>query len=127
MVAPLQPVLDLSYIENIRTISEGSEQNLLEELVFSYLNTTPSKIDLMQKAWRANNWAGLTREAHSLKGASGALGCLLMAQACEKLENAPHGTPNAQIDTWFSSLVAAFAKTQDDLRSALGASVQNSA
>jgi len=64
------PIIDTS----LGLLSTGGDPDLLSELVSIFLQTVPAQLERMKAAIATGDNETARREAHSLKGAAGALG-----------------------------------------------------
>jgi len=81
-VASRTPVIDTS----LGLLSTGGDTKLLNELVLIFLQTVPPQLVKMKAAVTAGNSTTTRREAHSLKGASGALGAAGIQNLAAEIE-----------------------------------------
>jgi PAS domain S-box-containing protein len=93
----------------------------VHEIVSSYLEDTPDRIDEMRRSLDADNFAAVERLAHSLKSSSGIFGAQGMVTLCEDLELAAmrHETDTAVklglVRDAFAELAEALKRRVDEL------------
>ncbi|MEN8163198.1 MAG: Hpt domain-containing protein [Acidobacteriota bacterium] len=76
------PVLDSS----AGLLSTGGDPDLLNELVLIFIEIVPAQLATMKTAVATGDSTTAGREAHSLKGAAGALGALGIRKLAEDIE-----------------------------------------
>lgn len=76
--------IDPSALQRIRRVDGSSE--FLAELIGLFRQTSPERMEKMQKAVSQRDGALLAREAHSLKSSSANLGASRMSEVCETLD-----------------------------------------
>ncbi len=76
------PSVNLSVITSLHRVKPG----VLEELVDNFLSSAAERITGIRKAVENADGPALQRAAHSLKGSSGTLGAMKMAEICSRLE-----------------------------------------
>lgn len=67
-------------------IPPESRRQVLEELVKVYLSDSPVRVRAIREAASGRDLMALRREAHALKGASTLMGLVVLANACNELE-----------------------------------------
>lgn len=65
----------------------GGDEELLEELLILFTDSSASDLELLRQAVAAGDAAGVVRAAHSLKGASASLGIEGIRQVSTLMEN----------------------------------------
>jgi CheY-like chemotaxis protein len=83
--APLA-VLDRSALERIRTIQRADRPDLVARVLAMYLERSPSQIQAVADAAAAADATRLVRAAHDLKGGSGNLGLVQIADLLARIE-----------------------------------------
>ena len=76
------PVLDTS----AGLLSTGGDSELLNELVLLFLQMVPAQLATMKEALSTGDSTSMRHEAHSLKGAAGALGAVRIRKLAEDIE-----------------------------------------
>jgi len=79
---PAAPALDSS----AGLLSTGGDPKLLNELVTLFLQTIPSQLAILERAIDCGDRATASREAHSMKGAAGALGATGIRELAMEIE-----------------------------------------
>ncbi len=79
---PAAPALDCS----AGLLSTGGDPELLDELIAIFLQTIPGQLAILEKAIDCGDRATAGREAHSLKGAAGALGATGIRELAIEIE-----------------------------------------
>lgn len=81
-----RPAVDLSVLRNYEALQLEGEPDVIVELIDLYLEDAPRRLVLMQESLIGKDWPSLKHEAHTLRGSSGNLGALKMANICNELE-----------------------------------------
>jgi CheY-like chemotaxis protein len=79
-------VLKSGALDEIRALEKEGEPRLLDEIIDSYLETTPELIENLHAAVEGDDAASLHGGAHKLKSSSGVLGATDLAELCRRLE-----------------------------------------
>ena len=66
----------------------GHDSEMAEEIMSVYLESIPQNIEALKNHIEQGQKEGATREAHSIKGTSGNVSCLAMAEIADELEKA---------------------------------------
>ncbi len=91
----------------------------LKDVIDSYLEDTPVRIEGLRSALDRGCWDDLQRIAHSLKSSSGIFGAKEMVAACRALEIAAGEGESARLDL-IQEIVDAYEKVRVVLNSYLG-------
>jgi signal transduction histidine kinase/CheY-like chemotaxis protein/HPt (histidine-containing phosphotransfer) domain-containing protein len=78
--------LNRQALENIRALSPGNGNALLERVLQAYVNDTPTHLQTLRLAIAAADANNLRKAAHSLKSSSANVGAQALAQACKEME-----------------------------------------
>ena len=78
--------VDLAVLASYETIQLDGEPDLIVELIDLYLDDAPRRMAALREAVVCKDLPEVKREFHSLKGSSGNLGALRIAQICQELE-----------------------------------------
>ena len=81
-------IVNPEVIEELLSLSEDGDPELLVDLIGMFLEDAPQKLDAIEKALTTRDYDGVERAAHSLKGSAGNLGASLVQADCETLQNA---------------------------------------
>jgi len=82
----MEPVLDMSVVEELLSISDDGDPELLMDLIQMFLDDGPAKIAALTQGLAAGDFDMAERAAHSLKGSSGNLGAKLLQFVCEDMQ-----------------------------------------
>ncbi|MBN2291170.1 MAG: Hpt domain-containing protein [Pirellulales bacterium] len=69
----------------------------LSEIVAMFVEEMPERITMIHQLLDANDWQGLRRAAHQLKGSAGSHGFDALTPMAARVENAATGTDEEQI------------------------------
>lgn len=79
--------VDLSVLVSYEGIQVAGEPDLIVEFIDLYLEDVPRRIDALRDAFTQRSWKTLAAEAHRLRGSSGSLGALQVAEICLEIES----------------------------------------
>jgi len=88
--------VDMAVLAGYETLQLDGEPDLIVELIDLYLDDAPRRVAALRESVARRDLPGVKREVHSLKGSSGNLGALRVAQICQELEFTEPG------ETWQS-------------------------
>lgn len=80
------PPIDLGVIETLRTLQPEDASDIIGELLDMFLKTSPPLLEKMHQAIEQNDSEALYKAAHALKGNSGALGAVELAECARHAE-----------------------------------------
>lgn len=80
--------LDPEAIDNIRSLGGGDPEGFLREIIEIFLTDTPARMNDMSATLAAQDLAGFSRAAHSIKGSAANLGAVSLKAAAENAESA---------------------------------------
>ena len=103
--------------------SMDGDEGLARELVDLFIESGDETLAAILNALGANDYAAVSEQAHSLKGASANLRATATAQAAARLEAAARTGDAPQIDTAATELKTEVTRTIDYLRTKVAASV----
>jgi len=79
-------VLDMAVVEELLSLSDDGDPELLLDLIRLFLDDGPAKIDALVSGLAERDFEKMERAAHALKGSSGNLGARLLQDTCERLQ-----------------------------------------
>lgn len=82
----MEPVLDMTVVEELLSISDDGDPELLLDLIQMFLDDGPAKVQSVTEALAVGDFDQAERAAHSLKGSSGNLGARMLQAVCERLQ-----------------------------------------
>jgi HPt (histidine-containing phosphotransfer) domain-containing protein len=82
----MDPVLDMSVVEELLSFSDDGDPELLMDLIQMFLDDGPCKVAAVTEGVATGDFDKAERAAHSLKGSSGNLGAKLLQNACEAMQ-----------------------------------------
>jgi signal transduction histidine kinase/ligand-binding sensor domain-containing protein/DNA-binding NarL/FixJ family response regulator len=83
---PLPEVFDSAQLDSLRKLGEATGKPVVRDVVDSYLDETPRRLQKMRQAMDRGDAEGFTLLAHSLKGSSAQLGAVRVAAVSAALE-----------------------------------------
>jgi HPt (histidine-containing phosphotransfer) domain-containing protein len=84
----MDPVLDMSVVEELLSFSDDGDPELLLDLILMFLDDGPAKLQAITEGLAVGDFGKMERAAHSLKGSSGNLGAKQLQDSCEKMQAA---------------------------------------
>ena len=79
-------VLDMTIVEELLSLSDDGDPELLLDLIQLFLDDGPAKIKAVTEGLAEQDFDKMERAAHALKGSSGNLGAVLLQHACEEMQ-----------------------------------------
>jgi CheY-like chemotaxis protein/HPt (histidine-containing phosphotransfer) domain-containing protein len=79
--------LDRGVLASLRELQEEGEPEILSELIELFLHEVPQQLGTIREAIEKDDAPSVERIAHTLKGSSGNMGAMRMAQNCAELED----------------------------------------
>jgi two-component system sensor histidine kinase BarA len=77
------PVLDLGSVAQ----TQGFEMDMVKEMLEMMLSALPDSSQQMETAYQQQDWNGLTKLVHKLRGSASYCGAPRLFMACQQLEN----------------------------------------
>ncbi len=84
----MDQVLNMEIVEELISLSDDGNPELLLELIDIFLSDTPTKLESIVQGAEAADFHAMERAAHSLKGSSGNLGAQRLQESCEQMQYA---------------------------------------
>ena len=113
-------VIDMAVIEELLSLCEDGDPELLLDLIGIFLDDGPAKVQAVIDGVDSGDIEKVERAAHSLKGSSGNLGATFLQEVCEQLQECGRNKDLNAARTVAPQLESAFAEAQgalDALRS----------
>jgi HPt (histidine-containing phosphotransfer) domain-containing protein len=82
----MDQILDMSVVEELLSLSDDGDPELLLDLIQMFLDDGPAKVQAVTEGLQAGDFDKMERAAHSLKGSSGNLGARRLQNVCEGLQ-----------------------------------------
>jgi len=79
-------VLDMAVVEELLSLSDDGDPELLLDLIKLFLDDGPAKVQSLLEGLYERDFDKMERAAHSMKGSSGNLGARLLQDTCERLQ-----------------------------------------
>jgi signal transduction histidine kinase/CheY-like chemotaxis protein len=83
---PQESLINRQALENIRALSTGNGEALLEKVLHAYLEDTPTHLRTIKAAIDSGSTVQMRKAAHSLKSSSANVGADALAQRCREME-----------------------------------------
>ena len=108
-------VLDMQVVEELLSLSDDGDPELLLDLIRLFLDDGPSKVTSIVQGLRVKDFDKMERAAHSLKGSAGNLGARLLQATCEQMQQATRGKQFEETRQLASQLQANFVEAKQAL------------
>lgn len=79
-------VIDLSVVEELRSLSTIEDPDVFKEVVELFCKHTQERVALMTQSFSQQDIRKLKMDAHSLKSSSGGVGAIQLMSLCIKIE-----------------------------------------
>jgi HPt (histidine-containing phosphotransfer) domain-containing protein len=112
---PEAEVLDQAALAGLLDSLDG-DVGFLQELVDTYLESTPGLLDAMRQAALDGDGTALQRAAHSLKSGSANMGALALAGQCKQLEDMGRSGALTGAEERIQTVAAAYGEVAQALR-----------
>jgi len=113
--------LDYAVIDELRSLQDGAESDLVAEVVNLFLADSPRRLAAMAQAIEAGDAANLRREAHGLKGSAANVGGVGVRAICEHLERLGRTGSVGGADQLFEGLSVEYGRLVESLTSCIRA------
>lgn len=82
----MSDVLDMTVVEELLSLSDDGDPELLLDLIKLFLDDGPHKVRAIRDGFAARDFEAMERASHSLKGSSGNLGARQLQDTCEQMQ-----------------------------------------
>jgi len=86
----------------------GGEEGLVDDIIETFLDDTPLRIEALRSCMEAGDVIGAGREAHSIKGSSASMGAAVLSEIASELEMAIKAGDSETINDLLGELEKAF-------------------
>jgi HPt (histidine-containing phosphotransfer) domain-containing protein len=111
----MNQVLDMSVVEELLSLCDDGDPELLLDLIEMFLDDAPAKVAAIQQGIQGHDLEAVERAAHSLKGSSGNLGATGLQDTCEQLQNVARGHQIREAQALLGGLESHFTAAVDAL------------
>ena len=94
----------------------GDDKDVFSEIIDIYLNDITTHITALEEAFKNEDYAEVSNEAHSMKGASANVGARRMRTFCASLEEIGHGDEVAPMIEMFENIKSEFELVEKFLK-----------
>ncbi len=101
--------LDLSVLKCFESIQMEGEPDIVIELIDLYVEDVPRRFEIMRSAISDGDRSAVQRQAHTVKGSSGNLGALGIAQICDRMERLEFDGPDSNLQALMDQLEQEFS------------------
>jgi HPt (histidine-containing phosphotransfer) domain-containing protein len=105
-------ILDARIMASLRELQADDEPNFLTEIIDTFLEDGPNRLEAIQQAIKLGDSEQLHRLAHSFKGASSSLGALSFSRVCGQIEEVGRAGSVAEAEPLFSVLLQDYEKVR---------------
>jgi HPt (histidine-containing phosphotransfer) domain-containing protein len=113
-------VLDPAVLDSLRKLTPAGEPDVLGEILTTFLDDVPRRIERLRAALGAGDAVGLQRAAHSLKGSSGNIGAHALYEAARRLDEIGKAGDLAAAVPAIDALAGEYGKVEAEIRRLLG-------
>lgn len=113
-------VLDPAVLDHLRKLTPPGEPDVLGEILTTFLDDVPRRIERLHAALAAGDAAGVQRAAHSLKGSSGNIGAHALYETARRLDELGTAGDLAAAVSAIDELAGEYAKVEAEIRRLLG-------
>jgi HPt (histidine-containing phosphotransfer) domain-containing protein len=85
------------------------EPDIVIELIDLYVEDVPRRFEIMRSAISDGDRSAVQRQAHTVKGSSGNLGALGIAQICDRMERLEFDGPDSNLQALMDQLEQEFS------------------
>lgn len=112
-------ILDRAALDNIRSLNNGAEPDVLGKVVSIYLRNSPQLLRSLNEAVTKCDESVIEQTAHSLKSSSAMLGALKLASLLTELEEAGRSLSDANRHELVQAVEAEFVQVCKALKGEL--------
>jgi HPt (histidine-containing phosphotransfer) domain-containing protein len=112
---PMEQVLDMTVVDELLSLSDDGDPELLLDLIRLFLEDGPAKVDALARGLANKDFEMMERAAHSLKGSAGNLGARLLQHTCERMMLASRQHQLDETRQLAGRIAAAFAEAKSAL------------
>ena len=110
------PTIDDTALDNIRSLSTDSHENILSQIIDIFIQDTPQQISNLGQALRENDINRVKSIAHSLKSGCANLGAMKLSAMLKTLELKAHGNGSKEDNLTIENIFEEFTQVKDYLR-----------
>ncbi|MEM7203813.1 MAG: Hpt domain-containing protein [Planctomycetota bacterium] len=115
----MKQAIDMAVVEELLALSEEGDPELLVDLIQMYLQDGPHKLAEITDGLANQDYDRVERAAHSLKGAAGNLGAIMVQQDCETLQVASRHHELETVKRGLTDLKGHFEESESALQALL--------
>ena len=109
-------VLDLEVIDRLRELGGEDQPELVFDLIRLFLTDAHDRLAEMRRALREGDLDAIARIAHTLKGSSGSLGAVQLAEVCREVEELARRSPDLELEAKARSCFETYERTEEALK-----------
>lgn len=111
----MNQVLDMSVVDELLSLSDDGDPELLLDLIQLFLADGPAKVKSVVDGLGRQDFDQMERAAHALKGSAGNLGARLLQEVCENMQLATRKHELAAVTQLTPQLESQFAAARTAL------------
>lgn len=112
----MNEVLDMQVVEELMSLSDDGDPELLLDLIQLFLDDGPAKVAAIEQGLAHGDFEQMERAAHALKGSAGNLGARLLQGVCEQMQLATRQHQLTELQQLTPQLAHRFAEAQAALQ-----------
>jgi HPt (histidine-containing phosphotransfer) domain-containing protein len=112
----MNEVLDMSVVDELLSLSDDGDPELLLDLIQLFLGDGPAKVQAVTEGLANGDFEKMERAAHALKGSAGNLGARLLQATCEQMQLAARHRKLDEVRSLTTQLSANYALADEALR-----------
>lgn len=112
----MNEVLDMQVVEELMSLSDDGDPDLLLDLIQLFLEDGPGKVAAIEQGLANADFDQMERAAHALKGSAGNLGARLLQGVCEQMQLATRQHQLPEMQQLTPQLQARFAEAKTALQ-----------
>jgi CheY-like chemotaxis protein/HPt (histidine-containing phosphotransfer) domain-containing protein len=116
VVQPGTQVLEVSALEQIRSLQQPGEPDLLTHIIDLFLSDTPSMLKQIEESSALGDLDRVRQAAHRIKSGAANLGAIHFSQCCRDLERLASNGRVAEVETHLARLEEEYADLAEILR-----------
>ncbi len=90
--------------EELRQLAESGDAEIVQEVLSVFQSDTAERLAAMRAASADGDRVAIGRQAHAVKGSSGQVGALALAEICRRLETSAAAASPAEVDDLISRI-----------------------
>lgn len=110
------PILDMETIEKLRSLNQPGKRDLVDELSELFFNDSPSLLETAASSLSSEDYDGLYKAVHRLKGSALYIGGAELGALCQKIMSAAREQDRAALSERIPELQPAYQRLSEALK-----------